>query len=260
MNFFELDKNKIILQIQDEYPGLWELAVDTNNFLTEFQKSLDANRVRLHEVVGVPLHIRCVTTFQALLLLASKGMVSQSQIMLRALIEALFILVAISNDNDFALEYLRHEEHQRKNVLNKSKRYKESVDKEDPRIKKANKVLEEIRCNIDENKIKTLSTENISRIAGLHSWYDTVYAVTSTSVHVSVRTLEHNLEVNGSTGEIESFVNEPNVNGIELPIATAINSMHIATDAICDILARDYNKENMELKKRYEEYCAARTK
>ena len=254
MDFFELDKNKVIPQIQGTYPDLWELAIDTNNYLVSFQSSVNANSNKLHEVIGVTLFIRCLTSYQALLMLASKGMLPQSQLMLRGLVEALFILVAISKDNEFAKTYVGHEEHQRKGVLNKLKRYKEFANEEDPDIKKATAIVEDIKVNIEENNIRKLSTEEISKVAGLHSWYDTVYAITSTAVHVSARTLESHLIADDDTGEIISFLNEPDIEGIGMPLGTGMNSMHIATDAICDILGREYPKENIELNERYGQY------
>lgn len=254
MDFFDLDKNIVIPQVQEAYPGLWELGINTNNHLVLFQLSVKANSAILHEVIGVTLFIRCVSSYQALLLLTSKGMLPQSQLMLRGLVEALFILVAISKDNEFAKTYVGHEEHQRKGVLNKLKRYKESVNEDDPDIIKATEIVESIKANIEDNKIRKLSTEEISKVAGLHSWYDTVYAITSTAVHVSARTLESHLIADDETGEIVSFLNEPDIEGIGMPLGTGINSMHIATDAICDILGREHTKENMELNERYEQH------
>ena len=254
MDFLELDTDQIISEIQKEYTGLWDLAIDTNKYTVEFQYSLNANTNKLHERVGITLYIRCLTNYQALLMLVSKGMLPQSQIMARALVETLFILVAISKDNGFASSYIGHEEHQRKGVLNKLKRYKQSINSDDPDIQKATGIIEEVKANIKENNIKKLTTEEISKVAGLHSWYDTVYASTSTAVHTSARSLESHLVVDDDNAEIVSFRNEPHIRGIELPLATGINSIHIATDAICDILDKEHTEENIALNARYEKY------
>jgi len=254
MNFLELDINQIIPEIQREYPSLWELAIDTNQYAIQFQYTLNANVERLHEIIGVTLFIRCLTNYQALLMLVSKGMLPQSQIMVRALVEALFTLVAISKKNDFAASYVGHEEHQRKGVLNKVKRYKESINSEDPDIQEATDVIEQIVININENNIKYISTEETSKVAELHSWYDTVYAFTSTAVHTSARSLESHLVKDVANKSIISFHNEPHVKGIGLPLGTGINSMHIAIDAICDILGKHRTEENTALNARYVQY------
>ena len=107
---------------------------------------------------------------------------------------------------------------------------------------------------ISEKNIKKLSTEDISKVAELHAWYDTVYALTSTAVHTSARSLESHLVTNDNNEAIVSFHNEPHIHGIGLPLAIGVNSMHIATDAICDIIGKKRTEENEDLNARYEKY------
>jgi len=254
MNFLELDTNEVIPLIQKEHPELWELAIDTNNHATDFQYTLTANTEKLHELLGVSLYIRIITNYQALLILVSKGLLPQSLVMVRAQIEAMFTLVAISKDNDFAAAYLGHEEYQRRGVLSKMKRYKESVNNDDPDIQEATSIIERINKNIEENNIKRISTEETSKVAELHSWYDTVYSLTSTAVHASARSLETHLVTDKENEAIVSFNNEPSIQGIGLPLGTGVNSMHIAIDACCDILSIEHTSESNELNKRYEQF------
>ncbi len=258
MDFLTQDTDEIISGIQDEYPDLWELAIDTNNYVSDFQYSLDVHTGVLHELIGASLYIRIITNYQALLILISKGMLPQSHIMVRAQVEALFTLVAIAKDNDFANLYIGHEEHQRKNVLNKLKRYKDSVNNNDPDIQEATSIVEKIKENIKENNIKYISTEDTSKRADLHSWYNTVYAITSTAAHTSARSLESHLVIDRGKETIISLHNEPIVHGIGMPLGTGINSMHIATDACCDIFSIDQTKENQALNERYEKYHQSR--
>jgi len=259
MNFLELDTNEVIPIVQKKHPELWELAIDTNNYITDFQYTLKANTNKLHELIGVSLYIRIITNYQALLILVSKGMLPQSQIMVRAQVEALFTLVAISKDNEFAEVYLGHEEHQRKGVLRKLRRYKETINSEDPDIQEATSIIEGINDNIKENNIKRLTTEETSKVAELHSWYDTVYALTSTAVHTSARSLETHLIKDNENEAIVSFNNEPSIQGIGLPLGTGVNSMHIATDACCDILSIEQTKEIRQFNERYERFHKNRT-
>lgn len=238
--FLEVSSKSITKDIDQKHDGLWSLALKLNSAANKLQYNLSAHLNAPHELVGTPLYIRSISNYQAFLILVSKGMLHQSHIMLRALVEVMFPLVAISKDSAFAFEYIRHDEHSRKGVLSKLKRYKETVDKEDPRIEQTNEIIESIKDNIDTNDIHKYSTEELSIKAGLHSWYDTVYAITSAAVHTTPRSIEGHLVINEDDGAITGFKNEPEIDNIDTALSTGINTMQIAIEAICDIFSIDY--------------------
>lgn len=250
--FLEIDSDQIILELENEYPGLWDLAMETNILVNQHQYSLSANTNNIHELIGAPLFIRTVSNYQALLILISKGMLQQSHIMLRALVEALFPLVAISKNNQFANEYINHDEYSRKSVLGKLKRYKETLNEVDPNIQVTSEVINAIKNNITENNIHYFSAEELSRKANLHSWYDTVYAITSAAVHTTPRSLEAHLVVDSDGETIKEFKNEPDIQKIDTALSTGINAMHIAMEACCDIFSENHPEELSGLNERLE--------
>jgi len=143
--FLSFDSEEIIKDIEKQYPGIWSFALETNGFVDKFQYELKIHLDSLPELLSVSFFTRVISNYQAMLLLASKGMVPQCNVMLRILIEALFSLVAISEEPEYTQVIIGHEEHQRKSILNKLKRYKEGENKEDLEIEINNDVIKENR-------------------------------------------------------------------------------------------------------------------
>lgn len=222
-------------EIESLYPGFWSLACEVNEFSNSFQYSLTIHAGVPPELMGAPLYSRILANYQALLILSKRGMLDQAYIVLRVLVESLFYLAAISNEPEFAIEYVRYEEHQRKATLSKLKRYKESKDKTDPEIEITTRKIQEIEKEIIEGNIKKFPTEQVAHKAGLHDWYDTVYAFSSSFVHTSARSLESHIVLKGEGEEIKELKNEPNIEGIIFPLSTGIEAMFVAISSICKI-------------------------
>lgn len=184
--------NHYIKLFGDEYSDLWALALEVNKFSNRLQYGLCIHNEYLPEILGATLYIRVLTNYQGLLILASRGMVPQSYIMLRMELEALFSLAAIAKDKNFSNSIVLYEERQRESVVSKIKRrFEKARYSNNEEIKIAEKIIDEAKKKIKENDIKKLSTEQIADKAGLHDLYDTVYSYCSLEVHVSASAYLH---------------------------------------------------------------------
>lgn len=221
--------------IEAKYPGLWKLAYEVNELSHTFQYSLSVHTGVTAELMGAPLYSRVLANYQALLILSKRGMVDQSYAILRVLVESLFYLAAISNDSNFAVEYVQYEEHQRKSALSKLKRYKEAKDKKDPEIEKTARIIREIEKEIVDSNIKKFPTENVAYKAGLHDWYDTVYAFSSSFVHTSARSLQSHIILDEESEQIVGMKNEPDIEGIIFPLSTGVEAIFVAISSVCKI-------------------------
>lgn len=222
-------------EIDENYPGLWLLACQVNEFSNTFQYTLVIHMGVFPELMGAPLYSRVLANYQALLILSKRGMHDQAYIVLRVLVESLFFLAAISKEPEFAIEYVKYEEHQRKSTLSKLKRYKETQDKSDPEIEKASRKIHEIEMEIIDGNIRKYPTEQVAFKAGLHDWYDTVYAFTSSYVHTSARSLESHIILKEEGTEITELKNEPIIDGIDFPLSAGVEAMLVAISSICKI-------------------------
>lgn len=239
-------------EVEAKYPGLWPLACQVNEFMNRFQYSLNIHTGVPGELLGAPLYSRVLANYQALLVLSMRGMLDQAYTVLRVLIESLFYLAAISNEPEFAVEYVQYEEHQRKSTLGKLKRYKESQDKNDPEIEKAASKIREIEKEIAEGNIKKFPAEQVAHKAGLHEWYDTVYAYTSSYVHTSARSLESHIVLKEGSEDILELKNEPIINGIHFPLSTGIEAMLVAVSSVCKIFALDEPPEISDFRENFQ--------
>lgn len=225
-------------EIEKMYPGLLVLASDIYSAAEQFQYQLSINSSIAHELMGGALYARIVANYKSLLILCSAGMRDQSMAMLRVMIEAVFYIRAISNDFSFAQRYIDFEQHQRKNVLRKMAKFKESKDANDPDVVISKEVIKEISDDISSRGIKTYTTEYVAQKANLEDWYNTVYAYTSTFVHVSARSLESHLVV-GEGDRLIELKNEPIIEGVENVVCPGSEIVIMAIDSARRILNID---------------------
>ena len=234
--------NNYIKSFGEEYSDLWVLALDVNKFSNMFQYEPIIHNEYLPEILGSTLYIRVLTNYQGLLILASRGMVSQSQVMLRVELEALFSLAAIAKDKNFSNKIVLYEEHQRKSVANKIRRYAQGKNSNSEETEIAKNIIKNAEMKIKENDIKKLSTEEIAHKAELHDLYDTVYPMSSLEVHVSARTLESYLVIDENKKIVE-LKNEPDYKGTLTTLTSGVKCMILANGSLKDIFKLEKHRD-----------------
>jgi hypothetical protein len=184
---------------------------------------LDAHNKDKQETLVAALYIRVINTYQAALLLAERGLMSQARILSRSLIEALFSLCAIAKSEQFADEFILEDQRNRLKYVNKYRKLHGGIP---PEVSKSEVELleKQLQKEIKELEIKSKSTEQWSIDAGMHDWYLAVYSVLSDSVHSKVKDLERHLVINGSN-EIKEFNWGPDDHDIEKILMTLIQGM-----------------------------------
>lgn len=240
--------------IKEVHSELWSIATDINSFIERFYRGISVSNNDVDKLIAVTLYLRCHADYQAIILMASRGMLAQSYVIVRTLVETVFIISAIEKDSGFANKFVGHEEHQRKGVLGKLRRYKESVDANHSDLPKIEKLIKSIVDKISTNTIGKLSTEEISKIGGLHNWYDTVYAYTSMYVHISPRTLEQYIDSDSGTKKIKSLSFGPQFEELNRPVSTAVGAICKSIESLCGILGIPIEAEFQKLDSRYVAY------
>jgi len=189
------------------------------------------------ELIVSCLFPRTMELFQGTYLLISRGMIPSSNVMLRALIETMFVLVAASK-NDEALEaYILNDEVERLKAANKIIEDKTNTFSEVP-IEDARRIKAELKKKIEAQKIRKYKTEDFARKAGLHDWYLTVYAVTSQSVHAAVKDMEQYLDID-TNNVVKSIKFVPTDKGTTAILTTACNALNMALNAFLSVLGLD---------------------
>jgi hypothetical protein len=217
-----------------QYDDLFALAEKLNaDCYTMLGKARPHNKDKRELLVSC-LFPRVMELFQGTYLLVTHGMIPASNIMLRALIETMFVLVAIVKDDDALDAYILNDEKERLITANKILNDTSSTFSEIP-IEEVIRIKAEIEKKHEGKKLPKLTTEYFSKKAGLHDWYMTVYAVTSKSVHAAVKDMEQYLAI-GSDLQVKSIKFVPTDAGTIGILATACNALGMGLEAFLAVL------------------------
>jgi hypothetical protein len=221
--FLSEDLTVYIGKLLMKHKDLFDLASDVNRFSQETMLSLNVHSKNAQELLVATILIRCLSHYQASIILCQRGMIPDARIIARALIEAMFILVAISKDYRLAVEYAYEDEFQRLKAIQK---YREMHKAPPPGWTEGQMAAFEAQVKkiIGDKSLKKRTTENWAKEADMHSWYLSPYFDLSESVHVKSRDVSVHIITN-SENEPKEFKWAPSQEGMRLVLGTVIEAM-----------------------------------
>lgn len=208
-------------EITSRYQAAFDIATQANQLTHQVLFSAEVHNEDGLELLYVTLLTKQARSFQAFMLLLKRGLLSPAQIILRNLAENMFIVGALSKDETFAERYVLSEQVSRKKSLAALARDAQQRGQEV--AQDIRDLIEQLDKQIKEEKIVTFRTEQIAQIAGLSSYYDSLYRFTSMEVHTSPRSLEDAFVVEES--KIVSLRYEPETEGLDMYLHYAISAM-----------------------------------
>ncbi len=206
--------------IDARYREKWQLAGAANQLAHTIVFSIQIQTDRLHDLLLAALLARQTGTFQAFLLLARKGLIHQSEMIVRNLAESMFIVGAIRKDTGFADRFVLADEISRKRSLIRLNQDRQRRGEQPD--EQAVAVIAELEGRIRNGKLEQPTTERIAEIAGLSSYYDTLYGLFSLAVHSSSRSLDKAIRAD-STGKVIAIEYGPEVEGFDMHFDYAIS-------------------------------------
>ena len=224
--------------VTQAYPDHYSYLLKTNKFSQKLQYNLTINKNDSDEIIAAILFSRTLATYQAFILVAKRGMLEQSKMLLRCIFESLFPLVAISKHKGYSLKLIGSEEHERLKAFKKLIRYHQRQDQNNPIIKDIQAKADAVKEIILKNNLIKISILQSAEDAGLIDWYDTAYTLLSSTVHASVRSLETSL-VFDHESDLKELKNEPEIYGFKDLFATALEAMNYAIIAVSEIFHLD---------------------
>ncbi len=174
------------------HKALFELAEKINADCYKSLGNLTIDSGSLRQALISCLFARCLELFQAAYILVAHGMSPSSNIALRALLEAMFVLCATAKDDEALEAYVIDGERERLRVSRKLLADKGTTLSED-RLDVMRGIQAELDVKMKKQKKKKFWTEDFAKKAGLHSWYLTAYTKTSWAVHTTIRDIERYL-------------------------------------------------------------------
>ena len=203
---------------------LFEEAEKLNADCYQILSSVKTNKDDLRQTLVACLFPRCMELFQATYILVERGMSPSANIMLRCLMETMFVLCAIAKNDDALNAYIYdNEELERLKNANKMLSHKATAFSE-VQLVDIEKIKSEVEQKKIDQKIKKFSTEEFAKKAGLHNWYLTAYNVTSRAVHATAKDMEQYLVIDEKE-DIKSIRFAPTDREISTVLSDACESL-----------------------------------
>jgi hypothetical protein len=101
------------------------------------------------------------------------------------------------------------------------------------------KILVELSEQIKQLNVQQISAENLSRAAGMHEWYVSLYTHLSGAVHTSVRDLESYLEI-GPNKEVRVLKYAPELDDVGVLVHSATHAVVLAALSINELFGREF--------------------
>lgn len=159
----------------------------TNEVISTLTVSKDSYR----ELISVALFKRCHSFCQSVDQTIHSGFSPSSKVLLRAAMESVFWLVAMSYDEEWALKFAYLDELSRLKNFNKMQNVKKEELKQTILQAFPDNFRDIIKQVIEKNGIKRITTEQVANAAKMNDWYTIVYSVLSATTHSSIRDIEN---------------------------------------------------------------------
>ena len=172
-----------------------------NNLCTEIyefgDKILSALKYRENipiEVISACLFIKMLNAYKATyLFINTEYLRAEAHVLLRYLLEALFILKACVEDEAFLFEYIKSDEAYRLKIATVITKDPETF--KDADTSKIEETRVELKSIVDAEGIKAIRTETLAIKAGLHDLYNSAYRIFSNITHIGIRSLEEYVDL-----------------------------------------------------------------
>jgi hypothetical protein len=226
------DPTSVIERVRSSAPGWFALSDDVAQFCSNLLPRISPNSRDGQRVLSAVLYRRILSTFEAVIVVAERGMHTEGMVLRRAMLEALFVLGAIWQQPDLVRTYVQNDQHRRRDVyMNLRKTSRESRERVSAWI--ADHELDEQIAELTKatKGVRYLSVEQFSQAALLHDLYLTDYSMLSAAAHHVARDLERQVTVD-ATDEIESVLWGPEEEPPSSLLFPATDQMLMATQVV----------------------------
>ncbi len=229
-----------IKKYREENHKLFILSIELNRFAQSILLKLEINNGDIQKIISSALFARLISQYQSIIILIERGLVNEAKIILRVMLDNLFILVAITKDKKYTKFYINDDIEKRihflnrfsKNIGNHYDDILEKLDKE--KIARELKELIEKKETLESDELKLkgmITTKKWAEFSEMESLYYRLYAQFNDAVHTLSRELEQYVSVN-SNGEISKINWGPDVDGVDIVLTTSADFLCRALSSI----------------------------
>lgn len=166
--------------IAKTYPEFFGLAYDVNSFMYSLYESFEANNTDKIACYNIGTYSKIHKLYQSSVLLCSIGLEESAKVCIRSMLDKLFVMQAIRNDNEYYNKWIdcqRKEANKLVNAINREEKGLEHL----KGIAPASPIYP---------KAKGISHYDWSVLAGMEKDYNLVYRLFSGNVHSSFSAFE----------------------------------------------------------------------
>lgn len=227
--------------VQAQYVKFFELTHQINELAHAIKFELQVHNRDPQEYLAATLFLRLLNGFEATVILGTKGLLFEAKVMLRSVIETLFILKLLCKEEGFALEYLGSSKVQSLKWMNIAH------ENQDPNFESLRQyatpeVMEALKKEIEQHGLKKLEVEPIAKRADLHHVYNAQYRLLSKQVHCLPISLDPFM-VENQEGGLDSFDWGPKHEGLDFILFTNIQMLFTALVPVTKLFSLDKSGE-----------------
>jgi len=252
--FLSEESKKIKEEAIQKFSSLFQHAYALNKIAHRLKYLFKANNANAQQTLSVAVFIKILNDFQSIVLLAEKGLRLQIEVLLRSMLEGVFIVKLLCEDKAFYREYISQDALHRKKLINVACSNPHKIF-ESTRNLATEEFIKEIEDEIKEFSIQELKIVKLADRAGLLELYDSVYRITSGPTHASARSLNLYVKTN-KNGEITEFSPGPHMD-FDTEVETTINLLVVTLECLRKLFGLAEDRELEELVK---QIIADRTK
>jgi hypothetical protein len=250
--FLGPDPQRTIVEVRNADAGWFALSDDVAAFCSDLLIKIRPGTNNGQEVLAAILYRRVLSSFEAVLLLAERGMHTEGLVVRRTMLEALFVLGAIWQQPNLVQTYIENDKHRRRNIYMNLRKSSKSMRAIVPEVTDA-----ELDRQIDELQVLTkhvtyIGVAQFAQAACLHDQYLTDYSILSEAAHHAARDLERQIDVNDDD-EIAAIVWGPEQERPFKLLFPAVDNMLMATHVVAELFKLDIKVQFGTLSSRSEE-------
>ncbi|MCP4552975.1 MAG: hypothetical protein GY834_13250 [Bacteroidetes bacterium] len=209
--FLSEESEKGRLNFNQNYQDIFDFSKELNQFCMKFMREQKIDWENKQQLIIKTLHIRILENFQAVFLILERGMMPQAKILTRAMLETVFILVALQKKPELVQNYLDQHEEGSKRTLKAFLQFKN----EQLRAQvKENKIEENYiakKNKLKEKELNPLTPKQWAVKAELEDFYSLYYTIYSNAIHSNLSALNDHMdesekEPNLSFGPSDEFL------------------------------------------------------
>lgn len=193
-----------IQQIRDEEPYCFNFAEEVANYLSNLIFEVKLHKGDLRQFLIALLFRRVASAFDAVMLMAERGMYTEGLTARRSLLEAIFVLGAICNKPELVQVYLHNDQHRLRDFLKHIKKAKPAIQTAlAPELdsKAVDAQIAQLHASTIHHPY--MSTESYAMAAQLHDYY-LDYSILSAATHHVAKDVERQIAVD-SNGEVNGI-------------------------------------------------------